>query len=57
MGRGDDLRRYEVTGIHPVLGHQPGKQFTAALPPAQEKALIEGRALRRVHTRRSSAKK
>lgn len=44
----DSARRYKVTGIHPVLGHKPGTEFTATIPAAQEAALIAGRGLVRV---------
>jgi hypothetical protein len=40
--------RYVVTGIHPVLGHQPGATFTATLSAGQEEALVQGGALRRL---------
>lgn len=51
------MKRYVVTGIHPVLGHPPGREFTAAIPPVQEAALIAGGAIRRKHLRRTPAKK
>lgn len=35
-------REYLVTGEQPVAGHAPGQEFRAALPPAQEDALIWG---------------
>jgi len=40
------MRRYLVTGIHPVLGHEPGTMFAALLPPQQERQLVDGGALR-----------
>lgn len=42
MGRGT---RYLVTGIHAVLGHAPGEEFTADLSDEQETALIAGGAI------------
>lgn len=41
----DRNRRFVVTGIHPVLGHQPGDKFSANLPQEQEDALIAGGGL------------
>jgi len=40
------MKRYLVTGIHPVLGHKPGTTFSAVLPPHQERQLVDGGALR-----------
>ena len=34
-------RAYTVIGPHIVLGHQPGSEFTALIPAAQEALLIE----------------
>lgn len=41
----DRKRRYVVTGIHPVLGYQPGEEFTANIEEAQEAALLAGGGL------------
>lgn len=48
----DRKRRYVVTGIHPVLGHKPGTEFTATLPEVQEAALLAGRGLAVVQDKR-----
>lgn len=39
-------KRYVVTGIHRVLGHAPGEEFAADLPPEQEQHLLRARALK-----------
>lgn len=41
-------RRYQVTGIQPVLDHEPGEVFEADIPPVQEARLIASNALRRI---------
>jgi hypothetical protein len=46
--------RYTVTGIHPVLGHQPGATFTAVLSAGQEAALVQGGAIRRLSQTQAS---
>ena len=38
-------RRYQVTGIQPVLDHEPGVVFEADIPPAQEARLLASGAL------------
>lgn len=40
--------RYRVTGIHPVLGYEPGTEFTATLTIEQEQTLIAGGGIARV---------
>jgi len=37
--------RYEVTGIQPVLDHEPGAIFEADIDPAQEARLLASGAL------------
>lgn len=44
-------RAYKVIGPHVVLGHAPGADFSALIPPAQEALLIESG-----HIERSNAK-
>lgn len=39
-------RRYQVTGVQPVLDHEPGSVFEADIDPTQEARLIAGGALR-----------
>lgn len=39
-------RRYQVTGIQPVLDHEPGSVFEADIEPTQEARLISSGALR-----------
>lgn len=41
-------RRYQVTGIQPVLDHQPGEVFEADIDPVQEQRLVASGALRRI---------
>jgi hypothetical protein len=36
---------YKVTGIHPVMGNQPGSVFIADLTEEMEQALVTGGAL------------
>ena len=38
-------RRYQVTGIQPVLDHEPGAVFEADIEPAQEARLLASGAL------------
>ncbi len=44
------MQRYEVTAPSRVLGHEPGTEFEADIPDAQEKRLLGRGALRRVDT-------
>jgi len=37
--------KYRVTGEQPVLGHEPGEEFSADIPPEQEALLIESGAI------------
>lgn len=46
------MKRYLVTGIHPVCGRRPGEEFTAALLPEHERALVAGGAVRVIRTPR-----
>ena len=41
-------RRYQVTGIQPVLDHEPGSIFEADLEPVQEARLLASGALIRL---------
>ena len=41
-------RKYRVVGALPVLGHQPGAVFEAAIPVQQEALLIAGGSISRV---------
>lgn len=41
-----ELNRYEVTGVQPVLGHEPGSFFEDDLEPGLEQRLIDRGAIR-----------
>ena len=38
---------YDVTGAHPVFGHEPGSSFEAVIPKTQEQRLIASGAIAR----------
>lgn len=42
-------RKYRVTGALPVLGHEPGAAFEAAIPKEQEARLLASGSLTRVN--------
>lgn len=47
---------YEVVGPRRVLGTDPGDRFTAALPLAQEAALVAGGHIERVQAAKPAAR-
>jgi hypothetical protein len=40
------LKRYTVTGTRPQFGHQPGTEFEADIPEAQERRLLAKGAIK-----------
>lgn len=50
------MKRYIVTGEHPVLGHLPGVEFSARIDDEQEQQLIAAGALGTVEARKPKPK-